>query len=292
MRATHWSLVATILLGACAVQEDASTAACGVGSVSCNVAGSTAMAGAGGGVPGEAGAAGSATAGTGQAGSGQAGAAQAGSAQGGTGQAGAAQGGAAPQAGAAQGGTAQAGAAQAGAPQAGAPQAGSGAGGAPATGTVVIQTNRDKAGARFYLKVVAPGNYLQWVATTVADAEKFEQISVGTDLVKLRATSINKYVALDQAIPANQTAQADYLIANAADAASAATLNIALCATTNAATSLCAPNCRGIQVMSDDDANKFVVSDDQFTLTTGARARSNSCGTTAGAWESWQFIPQ
>jgi len=156
---------------------------------------------------------------------------------------------------------------------------------------VVIETNRsDGTGARAFLKVVPPNNYLQWTGTSPTDAEVFQEISVGTDQVKLLATSVNKYVALDQTIPATKTAEADYLIANQATAATASVLNIALCAATNAAAAKCAPNCRGIQVMGDDDADNFVVSDDQFTLLTGSRARSASCGAGSTAWESWEFI--
>ena len=158
------------------------------------------------------------------------------------------------------------------------------------TGGVVIETNRaDGTGKRFFLKVVPPGNYLQWTGTSVADAEVFQQVSAGTDLVKLRATSVDKFVALDQAIVPPQTKQNDYLVANATEA-TAAIINIALCATTNTAGAACAPNCRGMQVVGDDDADKFVTSDDQFTLANGARARSNSCGAPATAWESWEFI--
>ncbi len=155
----------------------------------------------------------------------------------------------------------------------------------------MIETNRsDGTGARFFLKVMPPNNYLQWTGTSAADAEVFQKIVVGTDQVKLLATSVNKYVALDQAIPAMETNEADYLIANQATVANAAVLNIALCAATNTAVAKCAPNCRGIQVMSDDDTDNFVVSDDQFTLKTGSRARSAGCGTGSTAWESWEFV--
>lgn len=279
MKATYLSVVTLALLGACATQEDQTNAGlCNPRSADCNVAGASA-AGAGTAGASVAGADAGGASGTGTAGAAQAGAAQAGAAQGGSAQAGAAQGGAA-QAGAAQGGAAQAGAAQGGAAQAG-------AGGAPATGTVVIQTNRDKGGQRWYLKVVAPDNYVQWAAATVADAEKFAVVSAGTNLIKLRATSINKFVALDQ----TGDPQKDYLVANATEA-TAAIINNALCAATNTAVAACAPNCRGMQVMGDDDVNNFVVSDDQFTLATGARARSAGCGTGSTAWESWQFITQ
>ena len=155
----------------------------------------------------------------------------------------------------------------------------------------MIETNRsDGTGARFFLKVVPPNNYLQWTGTSATDAEVFQKVVIGTDQVKLLATSVNKYVTLDQTVPTGETAQADYLIANGATQADGAVLNIALCAATNAAAAKCAPNCRGIQVTSDGDADNFVVSDDQFTLKTGARARSASCGAGATAWESWEFI--
>jgi len=142
------------------------------------------------------------------------------------------------------------------------------------------------------LKVVPPDNTVQWTGISADDAEVFKEVVVGTDQVKLLATSVNKFVALDQAIVAPKTEQNDYLVATATEA-TAAVIGIALCANTNAATAACAPNCRGLQVMSDDDGANFVASDDQFSLSSGARARSNSCGAagTSTAWESWEIIP-
>jgi hypothetical protein len=79
------------------------------------------------------------------------------------------------------------------------------------------------------------------------------------------------------------------LVANAT-LANAAVINNAVCAAMNGFAAACAPNCRGMQIIADDDVNNFVVSDDQFTLSTGARARGNDCGASAGAWEGWEFI--
>jgi len=296
MKAIPLGLVGLAFFVACAEQQDAPPTTCNVRSANCEAAGNGSTAGSGGSVSGGAGGGTSAGA-TSMAGAGAG-----------------ASGGGAPSAGASSAGAMGAGAPGAGAPGAGAPSAGgggapgagaggapgagaagapgAGAGGAPATGGVVIETNRsDGTGARFFLKVVPPNNYLQWTGTSATDAEVFQEVVVGTDQVKLLATSVGKYVALDQAVPTGETNQADYLVANQATAATAAVLNIALCAATNTAAAKCAPNCRGIQVMGDDDADNFVVSDDQFTLKTGARARSNSCGGGSTAWESWEIIP-
>ena len=209
MKATYLSVVTLALLGACATQEDAPSGLCNPRSADCNVVAGAPGAGAAG--ANTAGSSSGGGAGAGAAGSAQAGAAQAGSAQGGAAQGGggAAQGGA-PSAGAPQGGAPQAGAPQGGAPSAGAPQGGApsaGAGGAPATGRIVIRTNRDKGGQRWYVKLVAPNNHLSWSAATVAEAEKFEQVSTGTNQIKLRATSVNKYIALDQTVAAAQSEQ-------------------------------------------------------------------------------------
>ena len=299
MKATSLGLIALCALGACAVANDPSPGTCNAKSVDCGVAGSgvggggagapqssagasTAGANASGGTPSSAGADPGGAGAPGAGGSpASAGAPAAGAPAGG------APAGGAPAGGAPAGGAPAAGAPAAGAPAAGAPAGGSG--GAATTGNlVIIKTNRDKAGFRYYLKLGA-GNYLNWTATLATDAEVFEQVSAGTDKVKLRATSINKFVTLDQNVPAGETKENDYLVANGTEA-TAAVINIALCVATNAAKAPCAPNCRGMQVMADDDVDNFVASDDQFTQAAGSRARSNTCGTGSTDWESWELI--
>ena len=95
----------------------------------------------------------------------------------------------------------------------------------------MIETNRSVGtGARAFLKVVPPDNYLQWTGTSATDAEVFQEVVVGTDQVKLLATSVNKYVVLDQTIPTTPPGNAnenDYLAATAPTAATAAVINIA-----------------------------------------------------------------
>ena len=301
MKAKTFGLVSLVVLGACAVQADP-PATCNVKSVNCAAAGAgvggsgAGMSSSSAGMTAAAGSSGAATGGmTATAGADSGGAP---ATAGAPGTAGAATGGSsgtaaggAPAAGAPAGGAPAGGAPAGGAPAGGAPAGGApagGSGGAPATGLIVIRANR---GSRNYLKVVAPPNYVQWTATTVADAEKFEQVAAGAGQFKLRATSVDKFVALDQAVVAPATAQNDYLVANATEA-NAVVLKFDLCASTNAKTAACAPNCRGIQVVSDDDVDNFVASDDQFTLANGSRARSNTCGATATAWESWEIIAQ
>ena len=298
MKPTHFSAAALVLFAACAVQQDPAPGTCNAKSVNCAVAG----AGSGGGSAGLS-SAGSTMAGANTGGmtpvagaaSGGASGAVAGGGSSGAVTAGAPAGGAsagAPAGGGGSGGAAAgapAGGGGSGGAAAGAPAGGGGAGGAGSGTLVVIRANRTKAGTRNYLKVVAPENFVQWAATTLADAEVFEQISVGTDLIKLRATSINQYVALDQAIVAPKTEENDYLVANAT-LATAAVINNAVCPAMNTFLAACAPNCRGMQIMADDDANNFVVSDDQFTLSNGARVRGNDCGASAGAWEGWEFV--
>ena len=293
MKPAHFGAVALVLCAACAVQQDPPAGRCNAKSVNCDVAG----AGTGGGSAGNNNMAGSAPAGADGGGmSPTAGGAPAGGAPG-AGASGLPATAGAPGGGAPAGGGGS-GSAAAGAPaggggaaSAGAPAGGGGAGGAVSGTLVVIRANRNKAATRNYLKVVPPDNFVQWAATTLADATVFEQVTVGINLIKLRAVSIDTYVALDQSIVTPKTEENDYLIANAT-LANAAVINNTVCAAMNALGAACAPNCRGMQIAADDDVNNFVTSDDQFTLTTGTRARGTDCGNTAGAWESWEFIAQ
>ncbi|HTM44333.1 MAG TPA: hypothetical protein VL137_05230, partial [Polyangiaceae bacterium] len=153
----------------------------------------------------------------------------------------------------------------------------------PCGGLVKIQTNR--GGGANYVKLDA-NNQLVWTATTLATAETFQLTFTGTDQVKMMATSNNMWVTLDQ------TNDNDFLVANGAAAANAATINIVLCAAVNALASSCAPNCRGMEVV-DDNSSKFVASDDQGVAVGDLlRARSGDCGGSATAWESWRFVEQ
>jgi hypothetical protein len=152
----------------------------------------------------------------------------------------------------------------------------------PCGGTVVIRANR---GNRNYVALGA-ANQLFWTATTQATAEQFEAIFTGTDQIKLRAMSTGMFVDVDAA---QANADDDFLYATANEAG-AAIINIPLCATVNALASNCTPNCRAFEV-TDDNSSRFISSDD-LNIAAGnkLRGRSNDCGGSASAWESWEFI--
>jgi hypothetical protein len=121
-------------------------------------------------------------------------------------------------------------------------------------------------------------------------AELFEVITVEGTKIKLRAMSTGHFVGIDL----NNN---DYLIANASSLETATEFDDLACADANEAGAACAPNCRSLEALDDDELDNVVSAEPTCPASGGCvplgiRARSTICEGSATSWEAWEFIYQ